>query len=163
VGRITLRKVKEDVQVSNNMSNYQKILVAVDLSDETNLVLNKALALSSGTDAEIHLLHVLEPVAVGYAVEVTSVDIEGLHAEATEYAREAMKALGATLSLPVERQHITLGQPAREIRELAKTLETDLVIMGGHGKHGFELLFGSTSSGVTHGITCDLLIVHLPN
>ena len=54
-----------------------------------------------------------------------------------------------------------LGQPAREIRELAKKIEADLIILGGHGRHGWELLFGSTSSSLTHGAGCDLLIVHI--
>jgi universal stress protein A len=94
---------------------------------------------------------------------VTSVDIEGLHAEAAKHARNTLLEMGGNLDIPESRLHNLLGQPAREIRELAKELEADLIVMGGHGKHGWELLFGSTSSGVTHGTTCDLLIVRLPH
>ena len=144
------------------MSSYRKILVAVDLSDESPFVVDKALAIGKQGAAEIHMVHVMEPIAVGYAVEVTSVDIEGLHAEASKHARNALCEMGGNLGIPAHRLHNVLGQPAREIRELAKELNADLIVMGGHGKHGWDLLFGSTSSGVTHGVSCDLLIVRIP-
>jgi universal stress protein A len=144
------------------MSGYKKILVAVDLTDDSPLVVDKALAIAKPAAAEIHMVHVMEPIAVGYAVEVTSIDIEGLHAEASKHARNALLEMGGNLGIPAHRLHNVLGQPAREIRELAKELGVDLIVMGGHGKHGLDLLFGSTSSGVTHGASCDLLIVRIP-
>ena len=144
------------------MSGYRKILVAVDLSEDSPLVVDKALALAKQSAAEIHMVHVMEPIAVGYAVEVTSIDIEGLHAEASKHSRNALLELGGNLGIPAHRLHNVLGQPAREIRELARELDVDLIVMGGHGKHGWDLIFGSTSSGVTHGVSCDLLIVRIP-
>ena len=143
------------------MSDYKKILIAVDLSDDSPFVVDKALALAS-PGAELHMVHVMEPIAVGYAVEVTSIDVEGLHEEASKQARNALLELGGNLGIPAHRLHHVLGQPAREIREMAKDLGADLIVMGGHGKHGLDLLFGSTSSGVTHGVSCDLLIVRIP-
>jgi universal stress protein A len=145
------------------MSGYKNILVAVDLSDDSPLVLDKARSIAKQSGAQLSMVHVMEPIAVGYAVEVTSVDIEGLHAEAAKYARTALLELGANIDIPSHRLHNLLGQPAREIRELAKELKADLIVMGGHGKHGWELLFGSTSAGVTHGASCDLLIVRIPD
>lgn len=143
------------------MSDYKKILIAVDLSDDSPYVVDKALAIAKA-GAELHMVHVMEPIAVGYAVEVTSIDVEGLHAEASKHARNALLEMGGNLGIPPHRLHHVLGQPAREIRELAKELDADLIVMGGHGKHGLDLLFGSTSSGVTHGVSCDLLIVRIP-
>ncbi len=144
------------------MSGYRKILVAVDLSDDSTFVLHKASALALQSEGEIHLVHVMEPIAAGYAVEVMSIDIQGLQAEAAKHARNALVEIGVKFGVPAQRLHSVLGQPAREIRVLAKELGADLIVMGGHGKHGFELLLGSTSSGVTHGVSCDLLIVRLP-
>jgi universal stress protein A len=145
------------------MSGYRNILVAVDLSDDSALILDKAREVAKLYDAELSMVHVMEPIAVGYALEVTSVDIEGLHTEATRHARSALLALGTNVGIPPHRLHSLLGQAAREIRALAKELNVDLIIMGGHGKHGFDLLFGSTSSSVTHGTSCDLLIVRMPD
>lgn len=143
------------------MELYTNILVAVDLSQDSALIIDKARNLAKQYDARLSMVHVIEPIAVGYAVEVTSVDIEGLHEEVTKQARGSLKEMGSNIGIPESQLYTVLGQPAREIRELAKKIDADLIIMGGHGRHGWELLFGSTSSSVTHGAGCDLLIVHI--
>ena len=145
------------------MSEYKSVLVAVDLTDDSAIVVDKARKLAKLYEADLSIVHVMEPVAVGMAVEVSSMDIESLHEEAAKYARETLAEIGANIDVPAHRLHNLIGQPAREIRELAKTLACDLVVMGGHGKHGLDLLLGSTSSGVAHGISCDLLIVRMPD
>ena len=144
------------------MSGYKTILAAVDFSDDSALVREKALLLATQHAAALHMVHVMEPIIAGYAVEVMSVDVAGLQAEAQKHARKALLELGARVGVPPERLHTVVGQPAREIRERAKAIGADLIVMGGHGKHGFDLLMGSVSSGVTHGVSCDLLIVRLP-
>ena len=143
------------------MSDYTKILVAVDLTDDSAIVLDKARKLAKLYDAELSLVHVMEPIAVGMAVEVSSVDIESLHEEAAKYARETVQEMGTNIGIPESRLHNLIGQPAREIKDLAKKLASDMVSVGGHGKHGFDLLLGSTSSSIAHGISCDLLIVRM--
>lgn len=143
------------------MNLYKNILVAVDLSKDSAVILDKARSLAKLYDAQLSLVHVIEPIAVGYAIEISSIDIEGLHQEASAQARESLLALGTDIGVPQHRLHTLLGQPAKEIRELAGKLEADLIVMGNHGRHGWELLFGSTSRGVSHGINCDLLAVHV--
>jgi universal stress protein A len=144
------------------MGGYKKVLVAVDLSDDSPLVLDKALALAKRDAAELHMVHVMEPIVVGYAVEIMSIDVVSIQSEASKHARSALLEMAGNVGVPAHRVHNVLGQPAREIRELAKKLDADLIVIGGHGKHGFELLLGSTSSGVAHGVSCDLLIVRIP-
>lgn len=144
------------------MSLYKNILVAVDLSDESSLVLDKARDIARKYEGQLSMVHVIEPIAIGYAVEVSSIDIEGLHEEASRQARKALHELGTNVGIPESRLHSLLGQPAREIRELAKSMSADLIVMGGHGRHGWELLFGSTSADVAHGVPCDLLVVRIP-
>ena len=143
------------------MSVYKNILVAVDLTDESTRVLDRARDIAKRYEAQLSMVHVIEPIAIGYAVEVSSIDIEGLHEEASRQARKTLLEMGTNIGIPENRLHSLLGQPAREIRELAKNMGADLIIMGGHGRHGWELLFGSTSTDVSHGIKCDLLVVHI--
>ncbi len=143
------------------MSLYKNILVAVDLSQDSAIILDKARHLAKANDAQLSMVHVIEPIAVGYAIEVSSIDVDGLHQEAAEQARKSLLEMGANIGIPENRLHTTLGQPAREIKELASEIKADLIIMGNHGRHGWELIFGSTSTGVAHGIECDLLTVHI--
>jgi len=143
------------------MSLYKNILVAVDLSQDSAIILDKARHLAKANDAQLSMVHVIEPIAVGYAIEVSSIDVDGLHQEAAEQARKSLLEMGANIGIPENRLHTTLGQPAREIKELASEIKADLIIMGNHGRHGWELIFGPTSTGVAHGIECDLLTVHI--
>ena len=143
------------------MNLYKNILVAVDLSQDSAIILDKARHLAKANDAQLSMVHVIEPIAVGYAIEVSSIDVDGLHQEAAEQARKSLLEMGANIGIPENRLHTTLGQPAREIKELANEIKADLIIMGNHGRHGWELIFGSTSTGVAHGIDCDLLTVHI--
>lgn len=51
---------------------YQHILIAVDLSDETHQVLQRALALASKT-SRLTLMHVVEPVGYAYGGDIPSI------------------------------------------------------------------------------------------
>ena len=37
----------------------------------------------------------------------------------------------------------------------------ELIVVGSHGRHGFSLIFGSTSNSVLHGAQCDVLAVRI--
>tara|TARA_R100001163_G_C5059836_1_gene196563 strand:- start:1646 stop:2077 length:432 start_codon:yes stop_codon:yes gene_type:complete len=143
------------------MNLYKNILVAVDLSQDSALILDKARQIAKAGDAQLSMVHVIEPIAVGYAIEISSIDVDGLHQEAAEQARQSLLEMGGNIGIPESRLHTLLGQPAREIKELASEIGADLIIMGNHGRHGWELLFGSISTGVAHGVECDLLTVHV--
>ncbi len=45
-----------------NMANYKKILMAVDLSDDSDKVAERALAIARNNEAELHVIHVIEPL-----------------------------------------------------------------------------------------------------
>jgi universal stress protein A len=56
---------------------------------------------------------------------------------------------------------VTVGRPESEIHRLTEERSTDLVIVGSHGRKGFQLLLGSTANGVLHGTVCDVLAVRI--
>lgn len=60
-----------------------------------------------------------------------------------------------------EDQHVVVGMPDTEIHRFADENGVDLIVVGSHGRHGFALLLGSTSTGVLHGAQCDVLAVRV--
>jgi nucleotide-binding universal stress UspA family protein len=61
--------------------------------------------------------------------------------------------------LPVQTV-IREGQPAQEIQALAEELPADLVVMGTHGRSGFErLVLGSVAERLVHRLPCPVLTV----
>lgn len=146
------------------MATYHKILVAVDLSDESDVVLRKA-QLIAGPDADIHLVYVQEPmdnVYVGIVPQSAAFSGLGdLEAQLGEELKQKLTVLGDKFSIAAENQHILNGSPAHEIHHFAKSYEVELIVIGTHGQKGLQLLLGSTANAVLHGAGCDVLSVRI--
>jgi universal stress protein A len=146
------------------MATYQKILVAVDLSSESDVVLNKA-RLIAEPDVEMHLVYVQEPmdnVYVGIVPQSAAFSgIGDLEAQLGEELKQKLAALGEKFSIDSDRLHILNGSPAPEIHRFAKDNGIQLVVIGTHGQKGLQLLLGSTANAVLHGAGCDVLSVRI--
>jgi universal stress protein A len=141
------------------VSDYNKILVAVDLSEESLRVLERARS-TAGKDAELHLIHVIEPLSFAYGGDIP-MDFSGIQDEIHQQAQKQLARFGDANGIPEENQHIVLGRPEVEIHAHAETLGSDLIVVGSHGRYGLALLMGSTANGVLHGATCDVLAVRV--
>lgn len=146
------------------MATYQKILVAVDLSSESELVLKQA-QLIAGSDAEVHLAYVQEPmdnVYVGIVPQSAAFSGLGdLEAQLGDELKQKLEKLGESNSVPAGNRHILNGSPAHEIHRFVKENDIDLIVIGTHGQKGLQLLLGSTANSVLHGATCDVLSVRV--
>ena len=146
------------------MATYQKILVAVDLSSESDVVLQKA-QLIANPDADIFLVYVQEPmdnVYVGIVPQSAAFSGLGdLEAQLGEELKEKLTILGANFSVPSDHLHILNGSPAHEIHRFAKDNDIQLIVIGTHGQKGLQLLLGSTANSVLHGAGCDVLSVRI--
>lgn len=142
------------------MSIYQKILVAIDLTEEAPQVLNKALEISKALGAELMLVHVVEPVGYAYGGDIP-MDLTELQDQLDKAAKDQLAQYGEQYGVSKENQVVTVGRPESEIHRLSKEQKADLVIVGSHGRKGFQLLLGSTANGVLHGTVCDVLAVRI--
>lgn len=146
------------------MATYQKILVAVDLSSESDLVLQKA-QLIAGADVDMHVVYVQEPmdnVYVGIVPQSAAFSGLGdLEAQLGEELKEKLSTLGEKFNLHVDHLHILHGSPAHEIHRFAKDYGSQLIVIGTHGQKGLQLLLGSTANSVLHGAGCDVLSVRI--
>lgn len=137
---------------------YHHILVGLDLSDDSQQVLDKALKIARACGAQLSIAHVLEPIAFAYGGDMP-LDIAEVQHEQVQKAEHQLQELIKNIEFPVEQEHVLVGQPADELHYLAKQQEADLIIVGSHGRKGFALLLGSTPNSVLHGATCDVLAV----
>jgi len=146
------------------MATYQNILVAIDLSSESEVVLQKA-QLIADSDAEIHLVYVQEPmdnVYVGIVPQSAAFSGLGdLEAQLGAELKQKLTALGENFNIPSDHLHILNGSPAHEIHRFAEDNHVQLIVIGTHGQKGLQLLLGSTANAVLHGAGCDVLSVRI--
>ncbi|WP_214508903.1 universal stress protein [Pseudomonas brassicacearum] len=140
---------------------YEHVLVAVDLTEECDPVVKRALALCENRDTKLSLVHIVEPMAMAFGGDVP-MDLSQLQQQQFDQAKERLDRLIVKYpALKKEFSHLTYGQPRQEIHHLAKEQGCDLIVVGSHGRHGLALLLGSTANDVLHGAPCDVLAVHL--
>ena len=143
---------------------YKKILVAVDLTEEAQEVLNRAREVAQQNAAELSVIVVVKPinqVYSGFDVAALSADAALIEVDAVRQAESRLAEHAKMLNIPTKRTHVGRGSPAYEIRAMAEELGVDLIVMGTHGRHGLGLLLGSTATGVLHGCPCDVLTVRI--
>ena len=142
------------------MSSYQRILLAVDLTEESREVAEKAVSLARAFNAEIHLVHVIEPLSLAYGGDVP-MDLSSVQDQIHEQAKSHLAEFAQSLNIPSAHQHLIFGRPESEIQRTAEQHDADLIVVGSHGRHGLALLLGSTANGVLHGATKDVLAVRV--
>ena len=142
------------------MANYQHILLAVDLTDESKPIADKAVSLSQQTGAKISIIHVIEPINFAYGGDIP-MDLTAIQDQLDEHARQKLITFAQPYNIPMEQQHTVVGLPQNEIHRIAEEEGVDLVVIGSHGRHGLSLLLGSTANGVLHGSKCDVLAVRV--
>jgi universal stress protein A len=143
-----------------NMSDYRRILLAVDLTEESNAVATRARRIAEAFGAELHIVHVIEPLSLAYGGDIP-MDLSSVQDQIHDQAKSHLAEFAATLNVPAERQHLIFGRPESEIQRTAQALGADVIVVGSHGRHGLALLLGSTANGVLHGASCDVLAVRV--
>lgn len=141
--------------------SYQHILIAVDLTEASEKVANKALALAEKLNARLSLLHVVEYVPVDPAGEALLPPPVNMEEELMDAARQRLETLANKLQLPDCQRHVVLGNIKSEVARVAREHNVDLIMLGSHERHGFALLLGSTEKSVLSAAPCDVLAVRL--
>lgn len=146
------------------MIEIKRILCPIDFSDFSRRALAHAVAIARWYESSLTLLHVwpLVPVApypppgsgVFPSPPILSPDAsDRLAADLKRLGEEA----GADLSLDVR---VVEGPTAQEILDVAGAMPADLIVMGSHGRSGFErLLLGSVTEKVVRRALCPVLTV----
>jgi len=139
---------------------YRHIMLAVDLTEDSDQIAQKAKTIASLTGAKISTVHVIEPINFAYGGDIP-MDLTTIQTQLEEHAQNRLNEFVKNNGLPVEGNRVIAGLPQSEIHRLAEEDDIDLIVIGSHGRHGLALLLGSTSNGVLHGAKCDVLAVHI--
>lgn len=138
----------------------QHFLVPIDLSEYANQALDYAITLAGKLGARVTLLHVIQPLPLGgvdMGVTLLTTYFQDLEAEIRhdmESLLERVTAAGLEGDMV-----IVHGVPFHEIIEAAKTQEVDLIVMGTHGRTGFQhVLLGSVAEKVVRLAPCPVLV-----
>lgn len=144
------------------MVTIQRLLCPVDFSDFSRHALDHAAAIARWYTPRIRVVHVLPTIQAAVpagdaglfpAFVFTQDDLEHVREEVATFARESL----GDRAFDVE---VVQGHPAGEIARLARTWPADLVVMGTHGRTGFErLLLGSTTERVLMTVPAPVLTV----
>jgi nucleotide-binding universal stress UspA family protein len=141
----------------------ERILCPTDFSEFSERALLRAASLARWFDARVTALHVIQPVSlVGpVAAKAVTVPADLLRTARDEMAKEIerfvtpLRAEGAAIE-----SRLSEGDVSREIQAVAEALPADLVVMGTHGRGGFEhLLLGSVTEKVLRRSACPVLTV----
>ncbi|MAA63917.1 MAG: universal stress protein UspA [Alteromonadaceae bacterium] len=142
------------------MALYNIMLAAIDLTDEADQVIQRAQELRAMHEADLILLHVVEPVGYAYGGDIP-MDLTELQDQLDSAAKEQLAVFGRKFDIPPENLVVAVGRPEAEIHRVCDERDVDLAIIGSHGRHGIQLLLGSTANGVLHGAKRDVLAVRI--
>lgn len=158
---------------------FEKILVAMDISEMGSYVFAEALSLAKKHHADLLLLHVLSSEEDGSPFPIPSdlteiypavgndLTLESWRQQWEEFEKQGLDLLKSrteeanNLGVITDFQQI-MGSPARTICKVIRDWQADLVVIGHRGRSGLsEMILGSVSNYVLHHASCSLLIVQM--
>jgi nucleotide-binding universal stress UspA family protein len=145
---------------------YSKILVAVDGSDTSLHALQQAIELARNLSATLRIVHVVDmnwlPLGPELAIDIEAISTvrrsagEKILAAARETAQKAgLESESALMETETPTQHV-----AETIAKEASRWPADLVVLGTHGRRGFErMLLGSVAEGMARRSPVPVLLI----
>jgi len=143
------------------MGMYNKILVLIDLSVDSSLVIERAKTIAADRDC-LHLLHVVEYLPLEPMGEAVLPPVQ-MENDLLIRAKQRLAQFAEQWGLGANQQTVTLGSTKAETQQAARQLGADLIVVGNHERHGLKALVNFTEDAVLHVAPCDVLAVHLPD
>ena len=145
------------------MLALKHILVPTDFSGTSEAAVKYGIALASGFNARLSVLHVLEKAPA--EIPGTSQYPLGLFGNARDAAHEWLSKILTDQQIRDLKPAVIMrvGAPDVEIVRYAKDRNIDLIVMGTHGRGGMaHMLMGSVAENVVRRATCPVLTVRRP-
>jgi len=139
---------------------YRRILLAIELNDDSLWVGRRARALATALGAELELLHVVEYVPVEPMGETLMPAVQ-IEEELLVRARQRLVALAAELDIAEERCRVEAGHVKGEIVRIARERACDLIVVASRERHGPSIFLNLTEDTVLHAAPCDVLAMRV--
>lgn len=142
-----------------------KLLVALDTSEHSRAALAEVRRLSWPAGTNVTLLSVVRADLYVYAdfYAPVATEIEGLVAEDRKRAEAFLAEQAKALAPLAVGTRVEQGDARMVICDVARELACDWVIVGSHGRRGFQkLVLGSVASHVVTHAPCSVLVVKRP-
>ncbi len=140
-----------------------KLLVALDLTDNSERIIKKSVEVAKKLSAEIILFHVADPepefLGFEYGPESSRKHLsDKIHRERNKLEKFAARFKNEDINItPISAQ----GPTAQTIVDEAKKLGCEMIVMGSHGRGPvYHLVVGSVSAGVL--CTTEVPVIIIP-
>ncbi|MBW4055076.1 MAG: universal stress protein [Proteobacteria bacterium] len=148
------------------MKNIDTILFATDFSEVSDYAFAYALSLASTFNARMVIVHVVTHQVDLRNFYVPEISFDDIDKEVEAGAKKMMADFCKKWSeqLPDATSFVMNGIPYDEILKKAAEEKTSLIVMGTHGRQGFDhFIFGSTAERVVKMASCPVLTVRPPH
>lgn len=142
------------------MNGYQRILCAVDLTEDSRAVLARAASLAAQWQATLRLVHIvefvpIEPMADSLAPVIQADD------RVLERARKQLLQLAVEAGVDPGCAQAVSGHVKAEVLRQARDFNADLIVLGSRERHGLSILVNLTEDTMLHSAPCDVLAVRV--
>ena len=141
--------------------HIRKILIPVDFSEPSEKAVHYAKQFAEQFDATLTLLHVVEPIIYPAELGYVPLSPEDLEQGRLDGLRKRLTDLAGSLGGRVKTETLLrLGRSWKEVVDLAKSDDYDLIILATHGYTGVKhALLGSVTEKVVRHAPCPVLVV----
>ncbi|AKO45624.1 universal stress protein [[Haemophilus] ducreyi] len=137
---------------------YKHILVAVDLSEESLILLRKGAGLAEKCGAKLSLIHVDVNFSDLYT-GLIDINMSSVQDGVIEETTKALDELALKIDYPVSQRLNGTGDFSQVLEEAVAKHQIDLLITGHH--QDFWSKFMSSTRQVMNNVTVDMLVVPL--
>ncbi len=145
---------------------YSKILLAVDGSDTSLHALKQAIELAKGLSATLRVVHVVDMSWLPIGPEL-AIDTEAISAGRRSAGEKMLESVRETVQKAGFEADIALLETETPTQHVAETISNeatrwlaDLLVLGTHGRRGFQrLLLGSVAEQITRLSPVPVLLV----
>jgi len=140
------------------MNGYKQILVGIDFTETTSLLIDKAVCIGKLFDADITLVHVIDYLPPVYAMgELPNAFVS--EAVLCDLAKNQLADVMKTYPETKYQSRVVIGRRKSSFTKIANEIGADLAILGRQDLSENERFLGSTTYGVISRSSFDVLVV----